>query len=95
MNGPAVVVASCTTTARDASNDGTIGMRDDYDFSASTKNPHGEKLKQKPVTLRLDEDTLAYFKDLAGKKGLPYQSLISLYLRDCAQSQKDLQIEWQ
>lgn len=69
-------------------------MRDDYDFSKSTKNPYAKKLK-KQVTIRLDEDTIAYFKDLAEKKDLPYQSLINLYLSDCAQSQKDLKIEWQ
>jgi predicted DNA binding CopG/RHH family protein len=69
-------------------------MRDDYDFSKSTKNPYAKKLK-KQVTIRLDEDTIEYFKDLAEKKDLPYQSLINLYLRDCAQSQKDLKIEWQ
>ncbi|MCH2558393.1 MAG: BrnA antitoxin family protein [Alcanivorax sp.] len=68
-------------------------MRDDYDFSKSTKNPYAKKLK-KQVTIRLDEDTIEYFKDLAEKKDLPYQSLINLYLRDCAQSQKDLKIEW-
>ncbi len=69
-------------------------MRDDYDFSKSTKNPYAKKLK-KQVTIRLDEDTIEYFKDLAEKKDLPYQSLINLYLRDCAQSRKDLMIEWQ
>lgn len=68
-------------------------MRDDYDFSKSTKNPYTKKLK-KQVTIRLDEDTIEYFKDLAEKKDLPYQSLINLYLRDCAQSRKDLKIEW-
>ncbi|MCU5786962.1 BrnA antitoxin family protein [Alloalcanivorax marinus] len=68
-------------------------MRDDYDFSKSTKTPYAKELK-KQVTIRLDEDTIEYFKDLADKKDLPYQSLINLYLRDCAQSQKDLKIEW-
>ena len=47
------------------------------------------------MPIRLDEDTVAYFKNLAEKKDLPYQSLINLYLRDCAQSHKDLKIEWQ
>lgn len=69
-------------------------MRDNYDFSDSVKNPYARKLK-KQVTIRLDEDTVEYFKNLAAKKDLPYQSLINLYLRDCAQSQKDLKIEWQ
>ena len=63
-------------------------MRDNYDFSKSTKNPYAKKLK-KQVTIRLDEDTISYFKELAEDKGLGYQSLINLYLRDCAQSHKD------
>lgn len=71
-----------------------IDMRDHYDFTDSVKNPYAKKLK-KQVTIRLDEDTVAYFKNLAEKKDLPYQSLINLYLRDCAQSHKDLKIEWQ
>jgi len=69
------------------------GMRDHYDFSESVKNPYARKLK-KQVTIRLDEDTIEYFKKLADEKDLPYQSLTNLYLRDCAQSHKDLKIEW-
>lgn len=68
-------------------------MRDHYDFSKSVKNPYAKKLK-KQVTIRLDEDTVEYFKKLAEEKDLPYQSLINLYLRDCAQSHKNLKIEW-
>ena len=67
-------------------------MRDNYDFSNSVKNPYAKKLK-KQVTIRLDEDTIIYFKGLADDKGIPYQSLINLYLRDCAQSHKDLKWE--
>jgi len=67
-------------------------MRDKYDFTDSVKNPYINKLK-KQVTIRLDEDTIGYFKKLAEDKGLPYQSLINLYLRDCAQTHKDL--KWQ
>lgn len=69
-----------------------IDMRDNYDFSNSEKNPYAKKLK-KQVTIRLDEDTIDYFKGLSDDKGIPYQSLINLYLRDCAQSHKDL--KWQ
>lgn len=68
-------------------------MRDSYDFSKSVKNPYAKKLK-KQVTIRIDEDTIDYFKQLAEDKGMPYQSLINLYLRDCAQSHKDLKITW-
>jgi len=69
-------------------------MRDNYDFSNSVKNPYAKKLK-KQVTIRLDEDTVEYFKGLADNKGIPYQSLINLYLRDCAQSHRDLKMQWQ
>jgi predicted DNA binding CopG/RHH family protein len=67
-------------------------MRDNYDFTDSVKKPYTKKLK-KQVTIRLAEETISYFKGLAADKGLPYQSLINLYLRDCAQSRRDL--KWQ
>ena len=57
------------------------------------KNPYSKKLK-KQITIRLDEDTIGYFKELAEEKGIPYQSLINLYLRDCAQEQRDLKLQW-
>ena len=69
-------------------------MRDHYDFSNSVKNPYAKKLK-KQVTIRLDEDTVEYFKALADDKGIPYQSLINLYLRDCVLSHRELKVEWQ
>lgn len=68
-------------------------MRDNYDFSKSVKNPYSKKLK-KQVTIRLDEDTIEYFKNMAEEKGIPYQSLINLYLRDCADKHKDLKVKW-
>jgi len=68
-------------------------MRDSYDFSESRKNPYARRLS-KPVTIRLDEETIAYFKDVAEEKGIPHQSLINLYLRDCAQHRRDLKLEW-
>ena len=69
-------------------------MRENYDFSKSVANPYAQKLK-KQITIRLDEDTISYFKSMADEKGIPYQSLINLYLRDCAQSHRDLQLQWQ
>jgi len=70
-------------------------MRDNYDFSSmkGRKNPYAKLLKQ-PVTMRLDRDTVAYFKKLATETGVPYQSLINLYLRDCAMNGRKLQLEW-
>ena len=71
----------------------SIAMRDHYDFSDSTKNPYVKKLK-KQVTIRLDEDTITYFKSLSEEQDIPYQSLINLYLRDCAQTHKKLDLKW-
>ena len=68
-------------------------MREEYDFSKARKNPYATQLK-KSVTIRLDEDSISYFKNLSDEMGIPYQSLINLYLRDCASSKKKLSIAW-
>ena len=70
-------------------------MRAHYDFSKmkARKNPYIRMLKQS-VTIRLDRDTVEYFKSLAVKTGLPYQRLINLYLRDCAMHRKELSVRW-
>ena len=70
-------------------------MRDHYDFEnmKGEKNPYIKELKQ-PVTMRLDKSTIAYFKSLAEELGMPYQSLINLYLRDCAAHHKKLSLKW-
>ena len=70
-------------------------MREHYDFEKmkGEKNPYVKHLKQ-PVTMRLDKSTIAYFKSLAEELGIPYQSLINLYLRDCVQNRKKLELKW-
>ncbi len=68
-------------------------MKKEYDFSKGTKNPYAGMLKR-PVTIRLDEESVAYFKKLAEEIGIPYQTLINLYLRDCAASRRKLSLEW-
>jgi uncharacterized protein (DUF4415 family) len=68
-------------------------MKKSYDFSNARPNPYAKRLK-KQVTIRLDEETVEYFKSLAEGMSMPYQTLINLYLRDCAQRRKRLQIEW-
>lgn len=60
-------------------------MRDEYDFSEAKRNPYARRVKRQ-VTIRLDESTIGYFKELAEETGIPYQTLINLYLRDCASS---------
>ena len=64
-------------------------MKKEYDFSKSVRNTYAKHLK-KQVTLRLGTDVIAYFKALAGETGIPYQSLINLYLQDCVQTKKKL-----
>lgn len=70
-------------------------MRDHYDFAKmkSRKNPYTKYLKQ-PVTMRVDRETVDYFRQMAEKTGIPYQTLINLYLRDCAQQQRKLDMQW-
>jgi uncharacterized protein (DUF4415 family) len=68
-------------------------MRDEYDFSAARRNPYAKRLKQQ-VTIRLDADSVAYFKALAEEMGIPYQTLINLYLRECAATRKKPLIAW-
>lgn len=70
-------------------------MRAHYDFAKmkARRNPYARLLKQS-VTIRLDRDTVAYFKALAARTGLPYQHLINLYLRDCAMREKEPSFEW-
>lgn len=70
-------------------------MKKHYDFSKmkGRKNPYIKYLKQ-PVTIRLDRDSVDYFKSLAEESGIPYQTLINLYLRDCATRNLKLQFKW-
>jgi predicted DNA binding CopG/RHH family protein len=68
-------------------------MRKEYDFSKAQKNPYASRLKRQ-VTIRMDEGTISYFKALAQDMGIPYQTLINLYLRDCATAQKKLSLRW-
>ncbi len=70
-------------------------MRKEYDLLKlkKRKNPYARKLK-KQVTIRMGVDIIEYFKQLADETGIPYQNLINLYLRECAQSQRKLSMKW-
>jgi len=68
-------------------------MRDEYDFTNARRNPYAKRLK-KQVTIRLDADSVAYFKAMAEEMGIPYQTLINLYLRECAVARKKPTISW-
>ena len=64
-------------------------MKKRYDFSKGKRNPYAKHLKRQ-ITIRLDERTIDYFKGLAKESGIPYQTLINLYLRDCAETRRTL-----
>ena len=68
-------------------------MKKHYDFSNARRNPYASRLKRQ-VTIRLDDQTIAYFKKLSSECGIPYQTLINLYLRDCAGNGKRLELNW-
>lgn len=70
-------------------------MKAEYDLSRmkSRGNPYAAKLKR-PVTMRLSEDVVVYFKRMADEAGVPYQSLINLYLRDCLANNRKVRIHW-
>ena len=68
-------------------------MRKRYDFSTSVANPYIRKAKRQ-ITIRLDADTVEYFKSLSTESGIPYQNLINLYLRDCAAAKRQLKMVW-
>ncbi len=69
-------------------------MRKVYDFSIAKKNPYAAQLK-KQITIRLDGEAIDYFKGISESVGIPYQSLINLYLRDCAATHRKLNLNWQ
>jgi predicted DNA binding CopG/RHH family protein len=68
-------------------------MRKEYDFSKAVRNPYARTLKRQ-ITIRIEEETVGYFKQLAHASGIPYQSLINLYLKDCVQSHRKPSLKW-
>lgn len=70
-------------------------MKNQYDFSKmrSRKNPYASKLKRQ-VTIRMGDDVITYFKEMAEETGIPYQSLINLYLRDCVAHDRKPDLSW-
>ena len=70
-----------------------LPMLNEYVFSNAVKNPYTKTLK-KQITINLDSSTVDYFKSLAERYGVPYQTLMNLYLRDCAVNQRQPQISW-
>ena len=70
-----------------------IAMRAEYDFSKAQKNPYAKILK-KQITINIDNNTIDYFKAQSEQVGIPYQTLINLYLRDCASNKRQIHVMW-
>ena len=68
-------------------------MREEYEFSNSIKNPYAKKLK-KQISIKIETDTIDYFKKLSAKVGIPYQNLMNSYLTDCANKHIEPKLEW-
>jgi predicted DNA binding CopG/RHH family protein len=68
-------------------------LEKEFDFSKAVKNPYAKALK-KQVTINLDENVIIYFKGKAAQTGIPYQTLINLYLKDCVTNNRNLELTW-
>ena len=68
-------------------------MRDEYDFSNGIKNPYAKRLKQQ-ITINIKPDTITYFKDMAAETGIPYQTLIDLFLTYCKDKKLKPDLSW-
>lgn len=69
-------------------------MREEYNFKNAKRNPYVKKEKQQ-ITINLDSDVITYFKVQSGNSGIPYQTLINLYLSDCVSKKRELQMSWE
>lgn len=70
-------------------------MREEYDFSKAEarRNPYAKRLK-KQITINIDNETIDFFKKQSEDSGIPYQTLINLYLADCVKQKRQLQMSW-
>ena len=68
-------------------------MTAEYDFSNARKNPYSNRLK-KQITINIDSETIDYFKAQSQDSGIPYQTLINLYLSDCVKNKRQLNLSW-
>ena len=66
-------------------------MRDEYDIKSLNprKNPYAKKMKQQ-VTMNMNTTTVEYFKSMSSESGIPYQTLINLYLDECVKEKKTI-----
>lgn len=65
-------------------------MKNEYDFSKAIKNPYVDKTLKRQITINLNGKTIDYFKDMANRKGVSYQTLINIFLNDCVEKKLDV-----
>lgn len=65
----------------------------DIDKLNPRANPYVKELK-KQVTIKISPTVIDYFKSQSSKVGVPYQTLINLYLLDCVSNQRELHMTW-
>ena len=70
-------------------------MKEEYNIEELNprKNPYTNRLK-KQITININEDTIEYFKAMSEKSGIPYQTLINMYLTDCMETKRELKTIW-
>ena len=70
-------------------------MEKEYDIEKLNprKNPYAKRVK-KQITINIDGDTIDFFKAKSEKCGIPYQTLINLYLSDCKEQNRELELKW-
>lgn len=67
-------------------------MKKEYDFSKAIKNPYIDREMKKQISIKLNTSTIEYFKEMANKKGVPYQVLINIFLNDCVNKRLDIAV---
>lgn len=72
---------------------GNLCYSEEYDFTNVIKNPYAKAGKQQ-ITINLSTSVVTYFKEEASETGIPYQTLINLYLTDCVKKKKKLETTW-
>lgn len=69
-------------------------LEKEFDFSRAVKNPYAKSLK-KTITINLDENVIGYFKQESDNVGVPYQTLINMYLKDCMKNKRHIKMVWE
>ena len=67
-------------------------MKQEIDFSNAIKNPYVDKNIKKQITINLNTKAIDYFKQMAEEKGVPYQTLINIFLNDCVDKKLDIAV---